>query len=82
MKKIKQAAIKKPSGKVITAPRPANHKKIIDIDKLNGGTGKGERGFKTEDGKFVGRQEAKVIAKRAKQAVVPGKRGLHSEDLF
>lgn len=67
--KIKSAAIKRSSGKVVTKSPPARHKDI-------GGSGK--RGFKTTSGKFVDRQEAKKITGKPKR----GKRGTHSEDLW
>lgn len=82
-KRIKQPAIKKPSGKVVTKPLPAHHKDVAAKDRAEGGTGHGKRGFIAEPGgAFVGRQKAKRIAKKAGQATVRGKRGLHSEDLI
>jgi hypothetical protein len=75
MRKNLQPAIKKRSGAVVTAPKPAHHKDIAAKDKKAGGSGKGKRGFVV----FVDRQEAKPLAgKKAPK----GKRGLHSEDLY
>lgn len=71
--KIKKAAIKTPSAKVVSKPKPAHHK---DIDA------KGEHGFITSDNKFASRQEAKKIAKKSGQADIRGKRGLHSHDMW
>ena len=89
MKHIKQAAIKKPSGKVVTKKPPARHKDVAAMDRSKGGTGHGKRGFIAGSGtghepgdKFVGRQTAKRIARKAGQAKVSGKRGLHSEDVW
>ena len=81
--RIKSAAIKKPSGKVVTKRPPAHHKDVAAMDRKNGGKGQGQRGFVTTPGdKFVGRQEGKRIARKSGQAAVRGKRGLHSEDVF
>ena len=73
--KVKAPAIKKASGKVVSKKPPAHH---VDIIKEHG---KGKRGFITDKGKFVDRQEAKKIAKKAGQTNIKGKRGLHSQDL-
>ena len=74
MRRIVKAAVKRPSGKVVSRPKPAHHKDI--------GV-KGERGFiATEPKEFVGRQKAKRIAKKAGQANVRGRRGLHSRDIM
>lgn len=81
-KRIKSAAIKKPSGKVVTKKPPARHVDVARKDRAAGGTGHGERGFITTGDKFVGRQPAKRIARKSGQAKVRGKRGLHSEDVF
>lgn len=82
-RRIKSAAIKKPSGKVVTKRPPAHHVDVAAKDRDAGGTGRGKRGFvTTPDDKFVGRQVGKKIAKKAGQANVRGKRGLHSEDVF
>ncbi len=73
-RRILKPAIKTLSGRVVSKPRPAHHKDI--------GV-KGERGFiATHPRKFVGRQEAKHIAKESGQAKVRGKRGLHSGDVW
>lgn len=78
-KKIKAAAIKKPSGTVISKKPPARHKDVAAKDKKKGGTGHGQRGFVLEgSGKFVGRQKAKAITGKPKGK----KRGTHSEDLW
>lgn len=78
MAKIKSAAIKKPSGKVVTKRPPARHKDVAAKDRKTGGTGQGKRGFVTTSGKFVNRQQAKKITGKPKR----GKRGTHSEDLW
>lgn len=80
--RIKAAAIKKPSGKVVSKKPPARHVDVAAKDKTAGGTGRGERGFVTSGGAFVGRQEGKKIARKAGQVRVRGRRGLHSEDVF
>ena len=80
--RIKSAAIKTPRGVVAKKP-PAHHVDVAKKARKTVGTGKGERGFVTSPGnKFVGRQTAKRVAKKAGQATVKGKRGLHSEDLY
>lgn len=74
MRKIKKAAVKTPSGKVVSKKRPATHGDI-GVE--------GERGFiASEPGGFVDRQTAKKIARKAGQAKVRGKRGLHSRDVW
>jgi len=76
---IKAAAIKKPSGKVISKMPPARHKDVAAQDRKRGGTGHGKRGFVLQgSGKFVGRQQAKAITGKPKGK----KRGTHSEDLW
>lgn len=63
--------------------RPARHKDVAKADRKAGGDGRGERGFIVEPGgKFVGRQTAKRVARKAGQATVRGRRGLHSEDVW
>ena len=74
MRKIVKAAVKRPSGRVVSKLPPARHKDI--------GV-KGQRGFiATHPREFVGRQEAKRIPRESGQAKVRGKRGLHSEDVW
>ena len=74
MRKIVKAAVKRPSGRVVSKLPPARHKDI--------GV-KGQRGFiATHPREFVGRQRAKRIAKKAGQANVRGRRGLHSRDIM
>ena len=82
MRRIKAAAIKKPSGKVVTKKPPAHHVDVAAKDRKAGGTGQGKRGFVTSGGEFVGRQEGKKIARKSGQARVRGRRGLHSQDVF
>lgn len=82
MVKVKKPAIKKGTGKVISLHLPNHHKDVASLDKRKGGDGKGQRGFVLSDGSFAGRQKAKSVAKKAGQATVKGKRGLHSEDLI
>ena len=77
-KKIKAAAIKKPSGRVVTKSPPARHKDVAAKDRKLGGSGHGKRGFITSSDKFVNRQEAKKLTGKPKR----GKRGTHSEDLW
>jgi hypothetical protein len=76
--KLVAAAIKKPSGKVVSKPPPARHKDVAAQKKKKGSSSVGERGFKTTSGKFVGRQEAKKMTGKPKR----GKRGTHSEDMW
>lgn len=74
MRRIVKAAVKRPSGKVVSRPKPAHHKDI---------PAHGKRGFiATEPKEFVGRQKAKRIARKAGQANVRGRRGLHSRDIM
>lgn len=80
--RIKSAAIKKPSGKVVTKKPPAHHVDVAEKDRKAGGTGRGKRGFVTDKGEFVDRQDGKRIARKAGQARVRGRRGLHSQDVF
>ena len=82
-KRIAAAAIKKPSGKVVSKRPPARHKDVAAKDRAEGGAGHGKRGFIVEPGgEFVGRQKAKRIAAKSGQAKVRGRRGLHSEDTW
>ena len=60
-------AIKTPTGRVVTAPRPGM--RHVEIDA------KGTRGFTNGNSKFLSRAEAAKIAK------IPGVKSLHSEDL-
>jgi len=82
VRRIKAAAIKKPSGKVVTKKPPAHHVDVAAKDRKAGGTGKGKRGFVTSDGEFVGRHDGKKIARKSGQARVRSRRGLHSQDVF
>ena len=67
------AAIKRPSnGMVFSLPRPARHNDVIahivatnpDIKRVGAGY---EQGFVTVLGRFVGREEALIIARAAGQ---------------
>jgi len=67
--RIKSPAVKTPGGKVKTGKRHA----LIP--------GKGKEGFVTDSGKFVGREEAGKIAKKARQVKGMKSPRLHSENL-
>lgn len=84
------AAIKRPSnGMVFSLPRPARHHDIIahiiatnpDIKRVGAGY---EQGFLTVSGRFVGREEALIIAHAAGQIVskYPPLDELCSEDMW
>lgn len=80
-RRVSGPAIKTPRG-VVSKRTPAKHVDVAEKARRTVGTDRGKRGFKVEpDGKFVGRQEAKRVARRAGQAKVRGRRGLHSGDL-
>lgn len=76
--KIKSPAIKTAKGVVSGKP---DHAAVAKKAVKSVGTSKGPRGFITSNDGFVGRQEAKKIAKSSGQASVRGKRGLHSRDI-
>lgn len=65
--KISKIAIKKPSGKVVSAPIGKHHQDIPAT---------GKRGFILSDGTFVGRSEATKVARKSGQTET--KRPLHS----
>lgn len=73
MKKIAKIAVKKPSGKIVSAPPPAHHADL----KVQG-----KRGFLDSNGKFENRTRAAKTAIKAGQ--VKGVKKvpfLHSTDL-
>jgi hypothetical protein len=87
---IAQAAIRF-EGKVYTLPRPARHADLFmaNVNKSFGGVlvsglAGGEQGFTTNTGRFVDRQEAVEIARKAGQ--ISKKHGndsmLFSEDVW
>lgn len=81
-RRVAAAAIKTPRGVVSKKP-PARHVDVAKKARRTVGTAEGERGFKVAPGgEFVGRQKAKGIARKAGQARVKGRRGLHSEDVL
>ncbi len=74
MKKVTVPAVKKSSGKVVSAPSKAQHHKDIPA--------KGQRGFKLSDGSFAGREKAAKVAKAAGQVGTLKHAGkLHSGDI-
>ncbi len=91
MEKIKQAAIKDAYGAIWTLPKPCRHPDILlNMTEQRRGSSLGSvQGFITEEGRFVTREEAFVIARKAHQLVPsrfarpiePGAQ-LFSEDLW
>ena len=80
MKKIKLPALKnKKTGEVIEAPSVAWSHTEVEA-KANIKKKKVKEGFVTEDDKFVNRQKAAKIAKKAKEITKPVKK-LHTTDL-
>jgi hypothetical protein len=83
---ISCAAIRAPDGKVYSVPKPGRHYHVILLMASLGMPTpiRGEQGFLLSDGRFVGREEAKLVAEAAGQ-MLPG-RGklteLFSEDIW
>ena len=83
---IFQAAIRDHDGKVYTMPKPARHHDIIHF-MANKGIEipiTGEQGFITNEGVFVDRYEARIIAVNAHQLLdrAGGTTRLYSEDVW
>ena len=81
--RIKAAAIRNGDGAVFSLPAPNRHHHIIGawLDKV---TSADEQGFLTNEDKFVGRVEAKRIAKSAGQLLPDASTlpRLYSEDVW
>lgn len=57
------------NGIIYSLPRPFRHHDVMKVIWLESGSSKidGEQGFVTSDGRFVTREEARVIAEEAGQ---------------
>lgn len=86
--KIRDAAIKLPSGFVATLPRPNRHSDILmQMMAAQIKASEGTQGFITSNGVFVTREEAYKIAHAAGQiifqdGVTPTPGTLYTEDLW
>lgn len=78
------AAIKTGENSIAVVPKPLRHPHIIHRLVQRGFKKpiKGEQGFLTSEGKFVGRVEALEIAKRAGQIKETPHSKLYTEDLW
>lgn len=85
--KIALAAIRgRSNGRVWSLPRPARHGDVLHAvyNEVGGPVGERyEQGFTTDDGRFVGRREAFLIATAAQQIVCDDAHHiLFTEDLW
>lgn len=81
MEHIAAVAIKMPDGSIRTKERPARHHELIhDLYEETGEVVTGQQGFVTNEGRFVERKEAYIIAIKADQ--LDPKRTLFSEDVW
>jgi hypothetical protein len=86
MQRILSAAIKTATGQVVTLPAPARHLDIFRymIDVLHLPSPGSVQGFVTDDGEFLGRRGARMVADLAGQVKPKAQRSpfLFTEDLW
>lgn len=74
------------NGVIYSLPRPNRHHDVIrHIHEVTGATTiDGDQGFMTNDGQFVGRRQARLIAERSGQLLPRASKGkeLYSEDVW
>ena len=75
---IYAVAIKSDAGQVYNLVAPARHHDVLAVMKEGGAKPK-EQGFLDDQGRFVGREEARKIAEEAGQLL---ERAIQSPDLF
>lgn len=78
---IVSAALRLPSGAILSLPRPARHGCIMRAFDDPEVIAKSDQGFLTSDGAFVNRQLARIIAFTSGQVSTVGGE-LFSEDLW
>ncbi len=83
MTNIQSVAVKDIYDRIWKLPEPFRHHNVIHL--MNGGKRPhidAEQGFMTNEGKFVGREEAMIIAKNANQVLPRASNHYQGPELF